>query len=122
MLDKGLWEKADEPKAKKHKQTVLTFGATNIEVCWNVPYLVCHFPFFKVQKLELQVGRFVFATNNAFMVVENKEFLALMDMVRPGLKLPNRKKVGGKILQSVYAQEWKKFVDSLDGRYVTAMG
>ncbi len=44
--------------------------------------------------MERQIGKFIFAGNSPFKLVENKEFVALMELVRPGIKLPDRKEVG----------------------------
>ena len=54
----------------------------------------------QVGSLEKQVGRFVYSTNSPFRLVEHKEFLALMQMVRPGVKLPNKRAIGGRILNA----------------------
>jgi hypothetical protein len=72
-----------------------------------------------MDELEKQVGRFVFATNSPFKVVEHPEFLKMMNMVRPSIKLPKRQTVGGRILDAVYVEEWKAFTSSLDGKYCT---
>ena len=55
-----------------------------------------------MDRLERQVGKFVFATNAPFSIVENKEFVAMMQMVRPGIKIPGRQAIGGRILNDVY--------------------
>ena len=73
----------------------------------------------QVDKLERQVGRFVHATNSAFSVVENPQFRAMMDLVRPGLAIPGRRAVGGRILESVYSEEWSKFIEAKKGMFCT---
>ena len=65
------------------------------------------------------MGKFVFATNAPFSVVENKEFLQLMELVRPGIKLPGRLAIGGRILNDVYESEWKKFAETMKNKLVT---
>ena len=72
-----------------------------------------------MDKLENQVGRFVFGTNSPFQLVEHKEFKALMEMVRPGIKLPGKRAVADRILDSVYQTEWKKFADSVEEKFCT---
>lgn len=61
----------------------------------------------------------MYATNAPFKVVENKEFLALLDMVRPGISVPGRRVVGGRILQVVFDEEWQNFVDKVKGKLCT---
>ncbi len=60
-------------------------------------------------KFERQLGRFVFATNSPFSIVENKEFASLMELARPGIAVPGRRALGGRILDVVYDEEWTKF-------------
>ena len=64
-------------------------------------------------KFERQVGRFVYATNSPFTIVENAEFVTMMEMARPGIKLPGRRAVGGRILEDVHGEEWAKFKRSV---------
>ena len=47
--------------------------------------------------------------------MENKEFIALMELGRPGIQIPGRHVVGGRLLDSVYAEEWEKFKLSVAG-------
>ena len=70
-------------------------------------------PFFfgldQVDKFERQLGCFVYATTSPFSLVDNVEFKNLMELARPGIKLPARHAIGGRILQVVYDEEWGKF-------------
>lgn len=45
------------------------------------------------RKLDMQVAKFIFATNTAFRAVEHAAFLKLITMLRPGYTPPNRRKV-----------------------------
>ena len=72
-----------------------------------------------MDEFERQVGRFVYATNAPFKVVENEEFLKLMEMMRPGIKIPARRAVAGRILQDVHDEEWQKFVASVKEKLCT---
>ena len=72
-----------------------------------------------MDQLERQVGKFVFATKSPFFIVENKEFVAMMQMVRPGIKLPRRQAIGGRILNDVYDVEWHKVAELTKDKYVT---
>ena len=88
----GLWEKTEESKPKKQKvQAVLNFGAQTFKVFVLCVAFCHHILSFQVDELDRQVGRMVYATNSAFRIVENKEFLALMQLVRPGIKIPSRR-------------------------------
>lgn len=51
--------------------------------------------------LDLQVARFFFSANIPFSTFENKQFLKLTEMLRPGYQPPNRKKLAGELLDKV---------------------
>ena len=122
LAAKNLWSPEGDPKVKKQKvQTVLSFGATNIKVFHSGGFWggATNHGGFQVDELERQVGKFVFATNAPFSIVENKEFLGMMQMVRPGVKLPGRLAIGGRILNSVYDAEWQKFTETVKDKLVT---
>lgn len=51
--------------------------------------------------IDLQVARFIYATNSPFAAVEHTEFVKLIQMLRPGYKPLNRHDVGGKLLDQV---------------------
>lgn len=53
-------------------------------------------------QLNIQVSRFVYATNSAFRSVEHPEFLKLIQMLRPGYKPPNRSNVANELLDEVH--------------------
>jgi len=52
--------------------------------------------------LDVQVSKFVFATNSPFRLIEHSEFQKFVNMLRPGYKLPDRKAIGSTLLDSVY--------------------
>lgn len=56
-------------------------------------------------KIDIQLGRAIYATNTSFLSVEHPEFIKLFEMLRPGYKLPNQKQIGGKILETVFESE-----------------
>lgn len=58
----------------------------------------------KQQKSDLdeKCARMIFATNLPFRVVEHLEFKSFCESLRPGYKLPDRKVVGGELLDKVY--------------------
>jgi hypothetical protein len=112
LQEQGLWEKSSAPPDKKQKQSKLPFGGPP-SVCVLFPHL-CH-QFRKADSLELQVGKFLFATNSSFRVAEHPQFAKLVEMLQPKAKLPGRRAIGGRILTTVYDTEWAKFVKSVEG-------
>ena len=80
--------------------------------------LVC-LGFFLGRPVGASVGKFVFATKSPFSIVENKEFLSMMQFIRPGIKLPGRQVIAGRILNDVYDEEWQKFEDAMKDKLVT---
>ncbi|CAH1960992.1 unnamed protein product [Acanthoscelides obtectus] len=54
------------------------------------------------KKIDIQVARFVYATNCAFRAVEHPEFKRLMGMLRPGYQPPNRQQTGNELLSNVF--------------------
>lgn len=54
------------------------------------------------RKLDLQVAKFIYATNSPFKHVEHPEFKKLMEVLRPGYKPPNRQQIGNDLLEKVY--------------------
>ena len=66
-------------------------------------------------QIELQVTRYVVASNTAFLQVENKPFEKLFTMLRPGTKIPNRQKVSGPLLDELYGEEKSKVANFVSG-------
>lgn len=48
--------------------------------------------------LDRKLASFFYACNIPFNIVENKEFIDMVQALRPGYKPPNRKQLGGKLL------------------------
>ena len=51
--------------------------------------------------LDLQIARYIYATNAPLVAVEHPEFIKLIKMLRPGYLPPNRHDVGNKLLDKV---------------------
>ena len=66
-------------------------------------------------QIELQVTRYIVASNTAFLQVENKQFEKLFTMLRPGTKIPNRQKVSGPLLDELYGEEKSKVANFVSG-------
>lgn len=55
------------------------------------------------KKLDLQVARYIYATNTAFRAVEHQEFKTLIKMLRPGYTPPSRYVISNQLLDEVHA-------------------
>lgn len=70
------------------------------------------------KKLDIQVARFIFATNTPFRHVEHPEFISMMQLCRPGYLPPNRKQIGGNLLDEVYSSVKMNMEKILSGKVV----
>ena len=71
------------------------------------------------EAIDRQVCRFLVATNSPFSLVENCEFLKLINLLRPGAKVANRRAMGGRLLDEVHEEEIVKVRQRLEDRSVT---
>lgn len=71
------------------------------------------------QQLDQQVARFFYACNIPFAVAEQQEFKQLISMLRPGYRPPNRKAIGGVLLDNVYDSLQKDMAPHLKDKPVT---
>ena len=96
------------PKTKKHKSSSMT----NFVIQTS-----------KTEKatIDLQIARFVCATNSPFSIVEHPEFLKLMAMLRPGYDPPNRHKVSNELLDELYGSMQSECTEQLVGKNVSMM-
>ena len=53
-------------------------------------------------KIDMQLARFFFSANIAFRNVENKHFIKMLEVLRPGYQPPNRRKLASTLLDRVY--------------------
>lgn len=70
------------------------------------------------KKIDLQVARYMFATNTPFHHVEHPEFLKLIEYLRPGYKPPNLKEIGGELLEEVYNSIQESVKDDLKNKTI----
>lgn len=70
------------------------------------------------KKIDLQLSRYMFATNTPFNHVEHPELLKLMEILRPGYKPPNRKQIAGKLLDEVYNSTQEAVKNELKNKVV----
>lgn len=68
------------------------------------------------EKLDKQVGRFFFSQNIPFRGVDNPQFKSLCTQLRPGYLPPNRKRLGGAVLNSIYQEVEEKINNKLKQR------
>ena len=66
--------------------------------------------------IDLQIARFVCATNSPFTIVEHPEFMMLMAMLRPGYHPPNRHDVGNELLDELYNSMQSECKEQLEGK------
>ena len=93
-----------EPPAKALRQGTLGFGSTSSSM---------------QHQLDLQFTRYIISSNTPFLQAENRQLGKLFDMLRPGSKVPSRKRVAGQLLEEVYAEEKQKVVKLLKDANVT---
>lgn len=70
-------------------------------------------------KLNLDIGRYIFASNLAFSHVENPAFVNFVSKLRPACKVPSRKVVGNSLLEKVFMDINRKQEKELHGKTVT---
>lgn len=68
--------------------------------------------------LDLQICRFILAANVPFRVVENEQWKLLLQKLRPGVKCPSRRSLGGSLLETIYKSEIDRLKGILHGRRV----
>ena len=56
----------------------------------------------KKEEIDVNVAKFFFSENISFVAAEGDEFKKLCEVLRPGYKPPNRKIIGGRLLDHVY--------------------
>ena len=71
------------------------------------------------EALDLQIARFIYATNSPFILAENKEFLKLIEMFRPGYSPPNRKDLASTLLDKVHEEVFSSCKEKLQGKTVS---
>ena len=69
-------------------------------------------------QLDLQVTRFVYATNTAFTAVEHPEFVKMVQMLCPGYRPPSHKQVGGELLDDVQTKLMEECKEQLQVKTV----
>lgn len=68
--------------------------------------------------LDLQVARFVYATNSSFILVQHSEFKKLISLLRPGYNPPTRQSIANDLLNSVYLKQQAELKQNLNGKTV----
>ena len=65
---------------------------------------------------DIQVARYLYATNSAFSHTEHKEFIKLVNMLHPGYNPPSRFDVANKLLDQVHNTMESDCRDKLEGQ------
>ena len=102
-LKRSLSSPINEPQAQKKKISEFMFRTTKEE---------------KIN-IDLQLGRYIFATNSSFRSVEHTDFRKLSKLLNPSYTPPNRHEIGGKILDAVYEEEIEAAKSKLSGQTVS---
>lgn len=67
---------------------------------------------------DIQIAKFIYATNTAFRHVEHPEFIKLINLLHPGYKPPSRHQIASELLDKVFDSELGKIKDCLNGKNV----
>jgi len=70
------------------------------------------------KKFDIQIAKFIYATNSAFRHVEHSEFIKLINLLHPGYKSPLRRQIANELLNEVFDSELVKIKDCLNGKSV----
>lgn len=67
---------------------------------------------------DVQIAKYIYATNSSFAFVEHKEFKKMIQLIRPGYKPPNRDQIGNKLLDKVFNEVNEDIKKILKGKIV----
>lgn len=70
------------------------------------------------KKLDIQIARFIYATNSAFRHVEHAEFIKMIQLLRPGYSPPSRRQIGNELLEEIYTSTDTSIKKHLRGKTV----
>ena len=73
----------------------------------------------KEDEINMLIAKFIIGTNSPFLHVENKNFCRLVDALRPGTKIPNRRTLAGPLLDKLFEQEKNKIERLVKGQVCT---
>ncbi len=68
------------------------------------------------RKIDRQIVRMVVCCNTPFALVEHPEFKKLMELLRPGVRTPRRRRLAGRLLEEVYLEEVSNVKDYFRGK------
>ena len=98
-----------DPPAKRHKSVS------------NMDKFVMQTSSSEQAAIDLQIARFVCATNSPFSIVEYPEFLKLMTMLRPSYQAPNQHKISDGLQDDSYVSMQSECKERLVGKTVSMM-
>jgi len=70
------------------------------------------------KKFDLQIAKFIYATNSAFRHVEYPEFIKSINLFHPGYKPPSKLQIANELLNEVFNSILVKIKDCLNGKTV----
>ena len=118
-VKKVLWTTLREWKSMLSSATPKKTKMNHQPSSWSNPLSVIGTSASKQHAIDLQIARFILATNSSFLTVENQHFQQLVQMLRPGTTVPNRKKVSGELLDEIFQTERNKVKTSIQGAIAT---
>ena len=92
------------PPAPKKRQTALNVISTNPT---------------RQHESDILVTRYFIATNTPFNAASNKHLAKLVQFLRPGTTVPDRRRIGGELLDEIYSSEQTKVKRMVSGSNVT---
>ena len=103
----------DQPAAKKAKLRTIDMDQFVVKTTASMK-----------SQLDEQIARAFFACNIPFNVIDQPEFVKMIQMLRPGYSPPNRKAIGGVLLDRVHEKTEKlkeQMTEQIQGKEVTLM-
>lgn len=70
------------------------------------------------EQFDQEIANYIYATNTPFQAVEHPQCKRMITKLRPGYNPPNRKQVGGPLLEKAYADTLEEYSAHLKGKTV----
>ncbi|KAK5649853.1 hypothetical protein RI129_000882 [Pyrocoelia pectoralis] len=80
----------------------------------NVSKFIVRTSLTQKKEIDLQIARYMYATNSAFRCVENHQFQKLIGLLRPGYTPPSERDLSGPLLDRIHMEEMVKCQKTLE--------
>ena len=94
-------------------------GPPRKKVCFQTTLPVVRTGPEKLSELSIQLCRFMVTSNSPFSLVEDPEFEKFVHLLRPGVHIPNRRSIGGPVLDALYDTELERVSHAVEGKFGT---